>query len=42
MAGDSETRKSLAQKQQQESLGGADLAHWEVRGKGALETGSKC
>ena len=35
-AGDSETRKGLAQKQQQENLGWAALAHWEVREKGAL------
>ena len=39
-AGHSKTRKGLAEKKQQESLGWAALAHWEVREKGALETGS--
>ena len=39
-AEDSEPRKSLAQKEQQERLGWAALAHWEVREKGALGTGS--
>ena len=34
--GDSETREDLAQKKQQESLGWAALAPWEVRRKGAL------
>ena len=39
-AGDNETRKGSAQKKQQESLGWAALAHWEVREKGAFGTGS--
>ena len=38
--GDSETGRGLAQKKQQESPGGAALAHWEVREKGALGSGS--
>ena len=40
-AGHSETRKGLAQKKQYESLGWAALAHWEVREKAALGTGSE-
>ena len=39
-AGDSEIRKGLAQKKQQDSLGWAALAPWEVREKGDLGTGS--
>ena len=39
-SGDSETRKDLAYKEQQESLGWAAFAHWEVREKGALGRGS--
>ena len=39
-AGDSKTRKGLAWKKQWDSLGRAALAHWEVREKGALGTGS--
>ena len=39
-AGDGETRKGLAQKRQEENLGWAAIAHWEVREKGALGTGS--
>ena len=38
-AGDSGTRKGLAWKKQQESLGWAALAHWEVSEKWALGTG---
>ena len=40
-AGGSETRKGLAKRKQQESLGWAALDHWEVRQKGALGTGSE-
>ena len=35
-AGDNETRKGQAQKKQQENLGWAALANWEVRDKWAL------
>ena len=40
-AGDSETRKDLTLKKQQEIPGWAALAHWEVREKRALGTGSQ-
>ena len=40
-AGDSETQKYLGEKKPQESTGGGVWAHWEVRAKGALETGSR-
>ena len=39
-AGNSEKRKDLALKEQQESLVWVALAHWEVRENGALGTGS--
>ena len=38
--GDSKTRRGLAQDKQQESLGWAALAHWEVKEEGALGRGS--
>ena len=39
-AEDSEPRKGLGEEKQQGSLGWAALAHWEVREKGTLGTGS--
>ena len=38
--GDSETRKRLVLKKQQESLRWSALAHWEARDKGSWGTGS--
>ena len=39
-AGGSETRKGLAKRKQQESLGWAALGPWEVRERGTSETDS--
>ena len=38
--GEGKTRKGLVKRKQQESLGWAALAHWEVREEGALVAGS--